>query len=64
MPRLASTLVFDRAARRLLVDGEEFPWFTSGGVEAVSDDGRGPTYVTITVPVTGAVEITGREDRR
>jgi hypothetical protein len=61
MPELATSLMFDRANRRLLVDGEEFPWFTTNGVDVAVDDVNGPTFVTLTLVVAGPVTITDRD---
>jgi hypothetical protein len=38
MPKIADSIVVDRARHMVLVDGEEFPWHVAPTVEATSQD--------------------------
>jgi hypothetical protein len=54
MPDLAKVIRIEKAEKgktsRLLIDGEEFPWYTAGGISAHAEIGRELTTVTVKIP--------------
>ena len=62
MPEVPKKITVDLAAKKLLIDGTEFPWLITGdGPQVVWPDLKGNGLVTITIPADG-VEVIAAGD--
>lgn len=54
MPEVPKKITVDLAAKKLLIDGEEFPWVVAGdGPQVVWPGLKGHALVTVTIPADG-----------